>query len=363
MDLKFQDDSFESVWVEISNKNSKNMICGSLYRHPNYDMTDFMMYMESTLKTIASEDKEIYICGDFNVDLLKLNDNENYHIFYNLLNSYGFLPLILHPTRVVDNQVPSIIDNIFSNNIIDEIESGNIYLTLSEHFSQFASVNRTKLESKSSVRFTRDFSKYSSDDFRCDIVSLNWNMNNTSSSTLFDDFYAKLNNCANSHAPLRKLTAKELSFKNKPWITRDLQKMIGIRNKLFARKKRQPDNEITKYLYNKFRNRVNRELTKNKKSYYTEYFEKYKNDIKKTWQGIKSIVNVKKSPNQCLSQLNVEDRILDDPKAIANHMNKFFVNVGPDLDKKIPKINHISANKFLKNRNQFNFSVTHIKNE
>ena len=51
--------------------------------------------------------------------------------------------------------------------------------------------------------------------------------------------------------------------------------------KLFERKKRQPDNENVKILYNLFRNKVNRELSKSKKSYAT-YFENHCN-IKKTW--------------------------------------------------------------------------------
>ena len=60
------------------------------------------------------------------------------------------------------------------------------------------------------VRYTRDFSKYSSNDFRSEIVAQNWNMNDTNFSTLFDDFYKKLSDCADVHAPLRKLTAKEV---------------------------------------------------------------------------------------------------------------------------------------------------------
>ena len=55
--------------------------------------------------------------------------------------------------------------------------------------------------------------------------------------------------------------------------------------------------------------------------------------------------------------------MVDEPKDIANHVNDFFVNVGPELDKNIPNINHISASKYLKNRNQFNFVITHISNE
>ena len=36
-DLKSQSDEFEAVWVEIKNKNSKNIICGCIYRHPHHE--------------------------------------------------------------------------------------------------------------------------------------------------------------------------------------------------------------------------------------------------------------------------------------------------------------------------------------
>ena len=40
----------------------------------------------------------IYICGDFNFDLLKVDSDHITQHFYNLLCSYGFLPHILQPT-------------------------------------------------------------------------------------------------------------------------------------------------------------------------------------------------------------------------------------------------------------------------
>ena len=55
------------------------------------------------------------------------------------------MPHILQPTRVTENTA-TVIDNIFSNNIEDEIFSGNILLTFSEHFSQFTSVSREKID-------------------------------------------------------------------------------------------------------------------------------------------------------------------------------------------------------------------------
>ena len=75
------------------------------------------------------------ICGDFNINLLKIESINSNQKYYNLLCSYGLLSQIIQPMRVVKNQSPSLIDNIFTNNISDEITGGNIYLTLSEHFS------------------------------------------------------------------------------------------------------------------------------------------------------------------------------------------------------------------------------------
>ena len=349
-DLKVQHDLFESVWVEISNKSSKNVLCGCIYRHPSYDMTEFLAYIEYILKTVASENKEIYICGDFNIDLLKLNDVTSYLSYYNLLCSYGFLPLIIHPTRVVDNQVPSLIDNIFSNNLSDEITSGNIYLTLSEHFSQFASVKREKLDFKKVSMYDRDFSKYSPLEFRDDVSIQNWNLTVDDSSNLFGDFYSKLKGCADRHAPVRKLNANELKFRSKPWINSTLSKMIRMKNKLFKRSKRQPSNESIKALYNKFRNRVDRELKRSKKSYFSNYFDKHSSNIRKTWQGIRSLVNVKNKMNKDLTQLNINGKIIEESKDVANHINNFFVNVGPDLDKRIPTVDHTSATKYLKDK-------------
>ena len=43
-DLKIQNEIMEAVWVEIKNKNSKNIICGCIYRHPRSLKIDFDHY-------------------------------------------------------------------------------------------------------------------------------------------------------------------------------------------------------------------------------------------------------------------------------------------------------------------------------
>ena len=58
--------------------------------------------------------------------------------------------------------------------------------------------------------------------------------------------------------------------------------------------------------------------------------------------------------------MNINGKIIDDPKDISNSVNNFFVNVGPETEINIPKISHISPDEFLKNRNQFNLIIAHI---
>ena len=102
--------------------------------------------------------------------------------------------------------------------------------------------------------------------------------------------------------------------------------MIKIRDKSHARKNRQPNNENCKRVYNLFRNRVIRECSKSKKQYYAEYFAENVNNIKKTWEGIRKIVNLKKHASKT-SQLNIGGRIIDDNRDLATNFNNFFVNV------------------------------------
>ena len=82
----------------------------------------------------------------------------------------------------------------------------------------------------------------------------------------FKDFYTKLEASVDRHAPLKKLTPREIKIRSKPWLSTEILKMIKIRNKLFARKMRQPKNVNCKCLYNLFRNELVRILKNQKKN-------------------------------------------------------------------------------------------------
>ena len=93
-DLKKIDDCFEVIWVEINVEKAKNIICGCVYRHPNSDIQVLENYINKCLTKISKENKECYLSGDFNIDLLKYDSSNKHRDFLNMITSFGYLPQV-----------------------------------------------------------------------------------------------------------------------------------------------------------------------------------------------------------------------------------------------------------------------------
>ena len=60
--------------------------------------------------------------------------------------------------------------------------------------------------------------------------------------------------------------------------------------------------------------------------------------MKMLWHGIRSIVNTSnKNQASHISQLNVNGKLISDPVKMANIFDKYFVNVGCNIDKSISR--------------------------
>ena len=167
-------------------------------------------------------------------------------------------------------------------------------MQLSEHFSQFASVKRDRIDIQKIVMYGRDWSKYDRDKFREEISNHQWQSDSEDPSVLMSDFYSKLGRSSDQHVKIKKLSPREIKLKLNPWITPEIKKMLDLRDRLFARKKREPNNERVEQVYKIARNRVSRKIQKSKQEYQDAYFAEHQNDIKKTWEGLRKLVNVKK---------------------------------------------------------------------
>ena len=99
--------------------------------------------------------------------------------------------------------------------------------------------------------------------------------------------------------------------------------------------------------YKSIRNEITKLKRDSKKKYYKEYFEHNKINLYSTWKGIKSIVKIKSSSKKDIYSINQNGILITDQSKIANIFNNFFVNVGPNIDKTIPK--SYDFRKYLKN--------------
>ena len=156
-DLDSCTNDFETIWVEIENRNDKNFLICCVYRHPSSAIDNLTSHFQNVLSKISSN-KLVFIMGDFNVNLLDYASHTQTSDFVNNFFSHSLLPCIHHPTRVSEQRA-SVIDNIYTNATNANITSGNIVMQISDHFPQFLILKNTQVSHNKSESFKYDYSK------------------------------------------------------------------------------------------------------------------------------------------------------------------------------------------------------------
>ena len=90
-----------------------------------------------------------------------------------------------------------------------------------------------------------------------------------------------------------------------------------------------------------YRNKICTLTRISKQQYYTKFFNDNLTNMKKTWEGIKSILARKSNNSKPISSIKDPDdnnSISSNPNRIANILNKHFASVGPKLANKLPSV-------------------------
>ena len=72
-----------------------------------------------------------------------------------------------------------------------------------------------------------------------------------------------------------------------------------------------------------------------KQNYYRQFFDTHKSNLKKTWEGIKSIINHKSKTGINISSVIKDKKCIDEPIEIANTFNEYFSTIPETIAKKI----------------------------
>ena len=105
-----------------------------------------------------------------------------------------FLPHIKQPARIRDSN-KALINNIFSNALIENTISGNLTATISNHLPQFIILPNifSNLASNKSNICERDWSNFAQKNFIPDYFSADWNslINNDKDANLFLNIFKR----------------------------------------------------------------------------------------------------------------------------------------------------------------------------
>ena len=93
------------------------------------------------------------------------------------MTSSGFLPRILQPTRISE-QSSTVIDNIYDNNLEQEIISGNILIQFADHLVQVSSIKKKIMRAMHLPVYRGNFSDYNEQSYIDDVSIQHWNVNN-----------------------------------------------------------------------------------------------------------------------------------------------------------------------------------------
>ena len=221
-----------------------------MYKHPVIQTRDFNKnILETIFDMINREGKRLVLLGDFNTNLLAYKENKEVREFVDILQNNLITPSINLPTRITA-QSSTIIDNILLSSFDSKIYTGNLLVGLSDHCPQLAIIsneNERKENTKLSVCL-QDWKKFDESKFKSAFRSIDWDkiIDQENSDLAFRRFHRKVLELIDENVPRIILTKKQQKREHKPWITKEIRKMICTRDKMFLKfqKEKSPCSEV-----------------------------------------------------------------------------------------------------------------------
>ena len=338
-----------------------------------------MRDIEPILQVLSSSNTEVLICGDYNINLIKLAGESHLADFFDMMVGHSFYPKITLPTQVNNSSGATLIDNIFcklSSHTVSNT-SGIILDQLSDHYPYFVSLDNLSTKRSQSPKKVKKITN--SPQAMYDM--LNYLKINDITSKLKTDLledpnsnYDILHNYMKSTKdiffPTKYVKFQKHRHKKMKWITLGIIRSIKFRDKIYVRFKQCPQNSeeypVLKINLRVFNSILKRTIKETKTKYYEIYSINiyiYKSNIKMTWKTISKIICKSNSKRKELEKIIVDSNVATNKREICERFNEFFTNIGPKLAEKIETGNKKRFYAYLKQwfLTTFSFSLVDDK--
>ena len=199
--------------------------------------------------------------------------------------------------------------------------------------------------------YKRNYSSIDVDLLLSDFNNVDWNINALNKNITLNEavlnFTAQLDILCDEHAPLKKVPKPKVNYIYKPWITKQILPYIIAKNKLAAKRHRNPTE------FRKVRNYVNNLVNTSRSNYFKQYFTEHSKDAKKVWEGIRCAIEWHKCKSNTIdSVIDTKGNTITDSKSIACAFANYFKEIPHQCISKLPQnISSDSYSKYLHNSN------------
>ena len=171
--------------------------------------------------------------GDFNINLLKINEKEVFADFLEMMTSFSYYPKITLPTRFSKNN-GSLIDNIFckiSENTL-RASSGILLKQFSDHQPYFICYNtiKPKQSLSSTVKITQNspesLGKLYNEILEQNIANHMDTNPNTNPNYNYNKMISIIDEAKKKHMPIKIVKFSKHKHKKSEWITKGIIKSI-----------------------------------------------------------------------------------------------------------------------------------------
>ena len=326
----------ECMFIEINVSNVKT-VCGIVYRRPDSNKQLFLNDIELIVSDLTNKYRNIYIMGDFNLNMLQYKTCPTTKDMINMFNSFNIFPTITKPTRVT-LRTATVIDHFWTNKYNSLGVNGIIYNQITDHFPIFSifNINNQNKNTQNHIDrfYFRNYSDQNIENFINILDNMNWDsVNNENNPEIaFEKFELMFLNAFNNEFPLNEKINKK---HNNIFINSEIKDLMKIRDKLQKKASKWPITYGS--AYRKIRNKVTCMIRKEKIKVNKSKLENCKNDTKQTWKVMNNILKPKNSMNNDFSLRVVgdgvvgNDEIIVDQTEIVKKFNEQFLLNGTNL--------------------------------
>ena len=333
----FSNKDIELHLIKYTLPHTRPIFIFNVYRPPSGDIDIFINLLQQALEMYRNLKCDIFIGGDFNVDMKRTNsqDTKKLNKFLKLSQLKQKIDKITRPDS------NAILDLILTNCEIVK-EYGTMNVNVSDHLPVYLIRKKVKFPNDKIDFKGRSYKNLNKDTVENMLRNVDW----TNFANLDVDSCWKFM-LENIMDILEKL-CPEKNFKfarNRPnWLTNDLINLMKERDRLlkvYQRTKLETDKKEMR----KYRNLVNISIKNARADFVKEQLETHKDDPKKFWKELNTLIpNSKNASGQCFNNIKDDNKNIISQQLLPSHVNAFFANIGFHLDLKIPPLSEIGNN-------------------